>query len=147
VRESELDLDGSSIGRTHTSGYDVERKSLGANEFKIAHDRGFKITYDVPRLVETERPILPAVLIGEPVLERESNFPKILLPEHIFVPDNELEDTKLVGERKVDREIKCGIFWVVDRIDGSLGDGCLLARVEHRYDDETEQNLALAAAR
>ena len=137
-RESELDLNSSGIGRTHTSGYDIERKSLGANEFTIGHDQGLKITYDVARLVETERPILPAVLISEPVLEWECNFAEILLPEHTFVPDNELEDTKLVGEGKVDREIKGGIFWVVDWINGSLGDGCLLARVEHRYDDETE---------
>jgi hypothetical protein len=36
----------------------------------------------------------------------------------------------LVGERKVDREIKGRIFGVVDRINGSLGDGCLLAQVE-----------------
>ena len=114
---------------THTSGYDVERKGLGANEFMIAHDQGFKLTYNVPGLVETECPILPSVLIGEPVLEQESNFAEILLPEHVFVPDNELEDTELVGERKVDRKIKRGIFGVVDWINGSLGDGCLLARV------------------
>ena len=75
--------------------------------------------------METERPVFPAVLIGEPVLEWESNLAGIPLPEHIFVPDNEL-----VGERKVDRKIKGCIFGVVDRINGSLGDGCLLARVE-----------------
>jgi hypothetical protein len=98
-RESELNLDGSGIGRTHTSGYNVERKSLGANEFTIAHDQGFKLTYDVPRLVETERPVFPAVLIGGPVLEWESNFPGILLSEHIFVPDNELEDSWSASER------------------------------------------------
>ena len=126
-RESEPNLDGSSIGRTHASGYDVERKSLGANEFTITHDQGFKLTYDVPRLVETERPVFPAVLISEPVLEWESNLAGILLPEHIFVPDNELEDTELVGKRKVDRKIKGCIFGVVDRINGSLGNGCLLA--------------------
>ena len=108
---------------TNTSRYDVERKSLGENESTIAHDQGFKITYDVTGLVETERPILAGVLIGEPVLQRESNFPEILLPEHIFVPNNKLEDTELVGERKVDRKIKGGIFGVVDRINGLLGDG------------------------
>jgi len=54
---------------------------------------------DVPRLVETERPVFPAVLIGEPVLEWESNFPGILLSEHIFVPDNELEDSWSASER------------------------------------------------
>ena len=132
---------------THMSGYDVKRKSLGANEFTIAHDQGFKLMYNVPGLVETECPILPSVLIGEPVLEQESNFAEILLPEHVFVPDNELEDTELVGERKVDRKIKRGIFGVVDWINCSLGDGCLLARVEHRYNDKTAQNLVLAAAR
>ena len=49
-----------------------------------------------------------------------------------------------MSERKVDREIERGIFGIVDRIDCPLRDGCLLARIKYRYDNETEQNLGVS---
>jgi hypothetical protein len=78
------------------------------------------------------------VLIGKPILKWQGNFAEVFLPEHILVPDDKLENAKLGGEREVDREIEGGIFGVVNGIDCPLRDGCLLARVEYRDDDETE---------
>jgi hypothetical protein len=62
----------------------------------------------------------------------------------ILVPDDKLEDAKLGGEREVGREIEGGIFGVVNGIDCPLHDRCLLAQVEYRNDDETEQQVHAA---
>jgi len=53
------------------------------------------------------------------------NFAEVFLLGHDLIPYDELEDTKLVDEREVGREIEHGIF-VVDRIDSPLCNGRLL---------------------
>jgi len=95
-------------------------------------------------LVKTKLSIVPTPLISEPILERQRNFAEVFFREHVLIPDDELEDAKLVGKREVDRKFERGIFGVIDGIDSPLRDGCLLARAENRYDDETEQRLAVS---
>jgi len=53
------------------------------------------------------------------------DFAEVFRLEHVLIPDDELEDAKLVDEREVYREIERGIFGVVD--DSPLRNGHLLA--------------------
>ena len=104
-----------------------------------------RTTDNFPWLVKTKLPIVPTVLLSQPTLEWKRKFAEVFLLEHILVPDDELEDAKLVDEREVDRGVERGIFGIVDGIDSPLHE-LLLARVEYQYDDKTKQNLRLAVA-
>ena len=110
------------------------------NEFMIAHDQRIKQHTLFPGWSKPNSyPCHHA--FRQPVFEWQRNFAEVFLPEHVLVPDDELRNAKLVGERRVDQKIERGIFGVVDGIDCPLRDWCLLARVKYRYDNEIEQNL------
>ena len=89
-------------------------------------------THLVVEVVEGE-----CVIVPKPVIQGYRNFAEIILLEHVLVPDNQFYDSKLLREGRIDREIKRSILRVVDRVDVSLCDRCLLPIAEDRDDDKS----------
>lgn len=88
-------------------------------------------THDIVGVIKGKRSV------AKPVLEREGSFTKVVLCEHILIPDDEFEGAELVCTGEVEGKVKGGILGVVCRVEGTLGNGSLLAGVEDRDDDKT----------
>jgi hypothetical protein len=61
-------------------------------------------------LIKTKQPLLASLLINEPIIQRQSDFAKVFLRQHIFVPYNEFDDAELIIQRKKDWEIEGGTY-------------------------------------
>ena len=90
------------------------------------------MTYRVKEIIKRVR-----IIVSEPVIQGYRNFAEIILLEHVLVPDNQFYDSKLLREGRIDREIKRSILRVVDRVDVSLCDRCLMPIAEDRDDDKS----------
>jgi hypothetical protein len=53
----------------------------------------------------------------EPVLDGQSNFAKIVAPEHVLVPDNKLEGACGLGKREVDGKFESGVLLRKDGVE------------------------------
>jgi hypothetical protein len=73
---------------------------------------------------------------GEPIFERERDFAQIVLLDHVFIPDDELDRTELICEREIYGEVKRRVLGWPDRVERAFDNGCLVARAEHGYDDK-----------
>lgn len=73
----------------------------------------------------------------EPVLEWYGDLAEVILLEHIFVPDHQLNDSKLIGKGEIQRIFESGILWIVDRVACALGNRCLVSYTEDRNHDES----------
>jgi hypothetical protein len=87
-------------------------------------------------MVEGKLPIV------EPVLEGKGDFAEVLFLEHILVPDDEFDDAEAIGKGEEDGKVERGVFGGIDRVDGSLGDGGLVAIVEEARDDEARREVS-----
>ena len=78
-------------------------------------------THSIIGIVEGE-----GASIAKPVLERKRDLAEVVLPEHVLVPDDELDGAELVGEREVDGKVERGLIGVVDRVESAFERGGLL---------------------
>ena len=77
------------------------------------------------------------VSVPEPVFQGNPRLSEVILLEHVFVPNDELDDPELIREREVDGEVKRRILRVVRGIEGALRDRGLVAVPEEGDDDES----------
>lgn len=70
--------------------------------------------YLIRRVVEQQR------LALEPVLDRQGNFAKVVAPDYVLVPDNELESAHGPRQGEVDGEFESGILRRIDGVERSL---------------------------
>jgi len=59
----------------------------------------------------------------EPIFQRNSDFPQIILQQHIFIPHEQFNGTEFVREGEVDGKIKRSIFRGVGWVDGAFTTG------------------------
>jgi hypothetical protein len=90
----------------------------------------------VSRMVEGKLPIV------EPVLEGKGDFAEVFFLEHILVPDDEFDDAEAIGKGEVDGKVERGVFGGINRVDGPLRDGGLMAIVEEARDDEARREVS-----
>jgi hypothetical protein len=99
-------------------------------------DRKNNRAYLIPWLIKA---ITSIFLLDEPIIQRHRNFAEILLLKQILVPNDNLNDSDLVGKRQVDWKIEGGILRAVDRIEGPFDYRSLLAVIKDGHDDKAAQ--------
>lgn len=66
-------------------------------------------------------------LAREPVLDGQSDFTEVVSPEHVLVPDNELESAHCLSERAKDGKFESGILRWIHRVECSFDTRGLLS--------------------
>ena len=85
--------------------------------------------------------LVPSLSINEQIIKWQNDFVKVFLRQHIFVPYSEFDDTELISQRKINREVEGGIFGSICRIGRKLRNGGLLPWVKNWYCNESGRDL------
>lgn len=68
--------------------------------------------------------------VDEPIIQGHRDFAEVVFLEQILVPNDELDNSDLVGKGEVDGKIERGVLWIVDWIESAFDNRGLLAVIE-----------------
>ena len=101
---------------------------MGSVSDRDERGAGCVSSYLIRRVVEKDG------LALEPVLDGQGDFTKVVSPEHVLVPDNELQSPHCLSEREKDGKFESGILRGIHGVECSFDTRGLLSFMKKRND-------------